>query len=102
RSTMINADQCLLLQPVSERATYLDIAGSDPGAALRLIVRRLEQLGIETFCLDLTRAHLSVAVARVITPGLQLEPSELVTARLADTIAQTGGGTTYTGGVALM
>jgi ribosomal protein S12 methylthiotransferase accessory factor len=102
RATMINADQCLLMQPVSERTTYLDIASGDPGAALRLIVRRLEQLGIETFCLDLTRAHLSVAVARVITPGLQLEPSELVTARLADAIAQTGGGTTYTGGVALM
>jgi len=102
RSATINADQCALMQPIPERTKYLDIATGDPGVALRLIVRRLEQLGIETFCLDLTRAHLSVPVARVIAPGLQLEPSELVTARLKDAIAQTGGGTTYTGGVALM
>jgi ribosomal protein S12 methylthiotransferase accessory factor len=102
RSTKINADRCALLQPISEPTTYLDIATPDPGATSGLIVRRLEQLGIETFCLDLTRPHLAVPVARLIAPGLQLEPSGIVTARLADVIAQTGGGTTYTGGVALM
>jgi ribosomal protein S12 methylthiotransferase accessory factor len=102
RAAMINADQCALLQPVSERATHLAIVTTDPSAALRLIVRRLEKLGIETFCLDLTRPRFAVPVARVIAPGLQLEPSEIVTARLADTIARTGGGTTYTGGVALI
>jgi ribosomal protein S12 methylthiotransferase accessory factor len=102
RSTTINADRCALLQPVSEPTTYLDIATDGSGATSGLIVRRLEQLGIETFCLDLTRPHLAVPVARLIAPGLQLEPSGIVTARLADAIAQTGGGTTYTGGVALM
>jgi ribosomal protein S12 methylthiotransferase accessory factor len=102
RSTIINADQCALLQPVSEPSTHLEIATADPGVTLGLIVRRLEQLGIETFCLDLTRPHLAVPAARVIAPGLQLEPSEIVTARLADAIAQTGGGASYTGGVALM
>jgi len=102
RSTMINADQCALLEPVSEATAYLDIATADPGVILRLIVLRLQQLGIETFCLDLTRPHLAVPVARVIAPGLQLEPSGIVTARLADAIVQTGGGATYTGGVALM
>jgi ribosomal protein S12 methylthiotransferase accessory factor len=69
---------------------------------LRVIVHRLGELGIETFGLDLTRPRFAVPVARVIAPGLQLEPSEIVTARLADTIARTGGGTTYTGGVALI
>jgi ribosomal protein S12 methylthiotransferase accessory factor len=38
----------------------------------------------------------------VIAPGLQLEPSEIVTARLQDAIARAGGGATYTGGIALI
>jgi ribosomal protein S12 methylthiotransferase accessory factor len=67
-----------------------------------LIVQRLEKLGIETFCIDLTRRGFSVPVVRVIAPGLQLEPSEIVTARLTDMIARTGGGASYTGGIALI
>ena len=68
---------------------------------LQLIVERLEQFGIESFGLDLTRPRFGVPAARVITPGLQLEPSEIVTPRLADMMARTGGGAIYTGGVAL-
>jgi ribosomal protein S12 methylthiotransferase accessory factor len=41
-------------------------------------------------------------VARVIAPSLQIEPSEIVTPRLAEMIARTGGGAVYTGGVALL
>jgi len=41
-------------------------------------------------------------VVRVIAPGLQLEPSEIVTPRLHDMIARTGGGATYTGGLSLI
>jgi ribosomal protein S12 methylthiotransferase accessory factor len=41
-------------------------------------------------------------VARVIAPGLQLEPSAIVTPRLEDMIARTGGGALYTGGVTLI
>jgi ribosomal protein S12 methylthiotransferase accessory factor len=41
-------------------------------------------------------------VARVIAPGLQPEPAEIVTPRLANVIARTGGGAAYTGSVALM
>ena len=63
---------------------------------------RLEQFGIETFALDLTRPRFAIPVARVIAPGLQPEPSEIITPRLADMIAQTGGGCKYTGGVALI
>jgi ribosomal protein S12 methylthiotransferase accessory factor YcaO len=63
---------------------------------------RLEQLGIETFSVDLTRPRSAVPVARIIAPGLQLEPSELVTPRLATMIAQTCGGERYTGGVLLI
>jgi ribosomal protein S12 methylthiotransferase accessory factor YcaO len=99
---LLPADRCPLLQPGPERAQHLLIDTTDPGAALRLIVARLEQFGIETFGLDLTRPRFEVAAARVIAPGLQLEPSEIVTPRLADMIARTGGGVSYTGGVALV
>ena len=56
----------------------------------------------EAYCLDLTRPHFAVPVMRVIAPGLQLEPFEIVTTRLRYTMARTGGGATYTGGVAMM
>ena len=102
RRAMINADQCILLQPVAERATHLSIHATEAGDIFGLIVQRLEKLGIETFCLDLTRRFFGVPVVRVIAPGLQLEPSEIVTARLRDAIARTGGGAIYTGGVALI
>jgi ribosomal protein S12 methylthiotransferase accessory factor len=102
RATMIDADRCPLLQPVPERKQHLAIEATEPGAVLRLIANRLGQFGIETFGLNLTRPQLAVPVARVIAPGLQPEPSEIITPRLADMITQTGGGMQYTGGVALI
>jgi ribosomal protein S12 methylthiotransferase accessory factor len=102
RATMIDADRCPLLQPVPERKQHLAIDATDPGAVLQLIGNRLGQFGIETFGLNLTRPQLAVPVARVIAPGLQPEPSEIITPRLADMITQTGGGMKYTDGVALI
>jgi ribosomal protein S12 methylthiotransferase accessory factor len=102
RATMIDADRCPLLQPVPERKQHLAIEATDPGTVLQLIGNRLGQFGIETFGLNLTRPQLAVPVARVIAPGLQPEPSEIITPRLADMITQTGGGMKYTGGVALI
>jgi ribosomal protein S12 methylthiotransferase accessory factor len=102
RATMIDADRCLLLQPAPEPKQQLAIEATDPAAVLQLIANRLGQFGIETFGLNLTRPQLAVPVARVIAPGLQPEPSEIITPRLADMIAQTGGGMKYTGGVALI
>jgi ribosomal protein S12 methylthiotransferase accessory factor len=102
RATMINADQCLLLQPVAEPAEHLALDATDADAMLHLIVKHLERFGIETFTVNLTRAHIAVPAVRVIAPGLQLEPSEIVMPRLADMMVRTGGGAMYTGGVALM
>jgi ribosomal protein S12 methylthiotransferase accessory factor len=102
RRAMINADQCVLLRPVAECATHLAINATEAGVIFDLIVQRLGGLGIDTFCIDLMRQRFAVPVVRVIAPGLQLEPSELVTARLQYTTARTGGGATYTGGVALI
>ena len=102
RATMLNADRCLLLQPGPERSQHMAIGTTDPGGTLRLIVDRLAQLGIEAFGLDLTRPHFAVPAARVMAPGFQLLPSEIITPRLADMIARTGGGAAYTGGIALI
>jgi ribosomal protein S12 methylthiotransferase accessory factor len=102
RATLIDADRCPLLQPVPERKQHLSIEATDPGTALQLIVDRLGQLGIETFGLNLTRTQFAVPVARIIAPGLQPEPSEIITPRLSDMITQTGGGMRYTDGVALI
>jgi ribosomal protein S12 methylthiotransferase accessory factor len=102
RATMIDADRCPLLQPVAEHKQHLAIEATDPGTVLQFIGSRLGQLGIETFGLNLTRTQFAVPVARVIAPGLQPEPSEIITPRLADMITQTGGGMKYTGGVALI
>ncbi|NOJ47076.1 YcaO-like family protein [Bradyrhizobium archetypum] len=98
----INADRCRLLHPLAEYAAHPPLRATEASVMFRLIVQRLENLGIETFCLDLTRQRFAVPVVRVIAPGLQLEPSEIVTARLQDTIMRTGGGATYTRGVPLI
>jgi ribosomal protein S12 methylthiotransferase accessory factor len=102
RATMISAENCSLLQPVDERPPHPGFGTTDPGTVLDRIIERLAEFGIETFGLDLTRPGLDIPVARVIAPGLQLEPSELITSRLAEMIARTGGGIKYTGGVALV
>jgi ribosomal protein S12 methylthiotransferase accessory factor len=102
RATLINANECALLQPGPARTGHLALHSSDAGAMLQLIAARLQQLQIDTFALDLTRAEFKVPVARVLAPGMQLEPSDIITPRLSDMIAQTGGGMNYTGGVALI
>jgi len=98
----IHVDRCKLLHPVDEQTDYLSIGATEESAVFRLIAERLEALGVETFCIDLTRQQFAVPVMRVIAPGLQHEPSEIVTARLQNAIERTGGGASYTGGVALI
>lgn len=102
RATAINAGDCMWLQPHSEPVEHLRIDATDPSAVLDVIARRLESSGIEILCLDLTRRRFGIPVARVMAPALQIEPSEIVTRRLADTIARTGGGSAYTGGISLL
>ena len=102
RSVAIDADVCALLHPVAGRPEHLCIDPSDKPLALQSMVRRLGEFGINAYGLDLTRPRFAVPVARIIAPALQPEPSRIVTGRLADTIARTGGGAAYTGGVALI
>ncbi len=98
----INSDECKLLHPISQYADHLRFHATEARIIFEVIVERLKQLGIDTFRIDLTRERFAVPVVRVIAPGLQIEPSEIVTPRLQDTIGRTGGGATYTGGISLL
>jgi len=102
RATAIDADRCALLQPASGRTQHIALDDPDPRVGLHLLVRRLGELGIEVYGLDLTRPHFGVPVARIIAPGLQAEPSGIMTSRLSAMIAETGGGETFTGGIPLI
>jgi ribosomal protein S12 methylthiotransferase accessory factor len=102
RATAINADSCALLHPASGELEHFPIDAPDPQDALPLVVRRLAERGIETYALDLTRPHFAIPVARIMAPGLQAEPSAIVTSRLSGMIAQTGGGAAHTGGIPLI
>jgi ribosomal protein S12 methylthiotransferase accessory factor len=72
------------------------------GNTVEAITQRLAERGIVAWSLDLTRAAFEVPVVRVIAPGLQSEPSEITSDRLARAIAETGGGAQYSGGVVLL
>lgn len=98
----IHVDHCKLLHPTEGQADHLTIHATEESDIFGLIVERLAAIGVETLCIDLTRQQFAVPVVRVIAPGLQLEPSEIVTARLRNTIARTGGGASYTGSIALI
>lgn len=102
RATAINADRCVLLQPLAAPVEHLRIDSPDPGAALEVIAKRLGGSGIEVFGIDLTRRRFGIPVARLMAPSLQIEPSEIVSPRLAGMVARTGGGAAYTGGVSLL
>ena len=58
-------------------------------------------MGLETFAVDLTRRTFALPVVRIVAPGLQLEPSDIVGERLAAARIETGGGEAHTGRVAL-
>jgi len=102
RASAIDANACPLLHPASGPEQYRLIDAADPRSALDTLVRRLSELGVETYSLDLTRPNLAIPVARIMAPALQLEPSTFATARLAHMIATTGGGATETGSIPLI
>jgi ribosomal protein S12 methylthiotransferase accessory factor len=102
RRTLINARTCELLQPLAEPNQAFESEDRGAGQSLGAIVDRLQRMGIESLAIDLTRPIFGIPVVRVVTPGLQLEPSEISTERLMQTIGETGGGQVHTRGVALL
>jgi ribosomal protein S12 methylthiotransferase accessory factor len=102
RATKIDTRSCALLHPLPPDAVSPDCATDEPDDLLRLLVARLADKGIDTFAVDLSRSSFGIPVAQVLCPALEKEPAEFGGARLRATVARTGGGHTYTGGIALM
>jgi ribosomal protein S12 methylthiotransferase accessory factor len=102
RKTELDTRTCALLHPLPARALAAEHDEQDPARALRSIVERLDAMGLEVFAVDLTRRGFAIPVARIIVPGLQLEPSEMIGTRLAQARHATGGGERHTGAVALL
>lgn len=106
RATAIDAADCPLLHPRGTPRPHAEPREAGPGAApesaLAETVRRLGAAGQEVYVVDLSRSAFTIPVARVVAPGLQLDPCAFVTPRLRATIADTGGGEISSRGLALL
>jgi len=91
--------QCALLQP--QKGDFAEPPNAQ-SSSLQHVLERLQACDIAVYTIDLTRPQFLVPVVRVLAPGLQLEPCEIVGARLARAIAETGGGATHHGGMPLL
>jgi ribosomal protein S12 methylthiotransferase accessory factor len=98
RESVLDRNGCLLLRADDGAAAPRVVSGETVDA----MVRRLAERGVVAWSVDLTRPAFGVPVVRVIAPGLQAEPSEIVGDRLGRAIGETGGGAQYSGGVALL
>jgi ribosomal protein S12 methylthiotransferase accessory factor len=100
RGTLFDTNNCKLLQPETEPGP---VSRESPDASsLQHVLERLEARGIAVYAIDLTRPQFGVPVVRVLAPGLQLEPCQIVGARLAGMIGETGGGAMHHGGMPLL
>jgi ribosomal protein S12 methylthiotransferase accessory factor len=104
RATAINVEECELLHPLPPRppSAREGVSEGVSSTPLQSIVSRLASLGIDVFAVDLHRPSVGVPAVRIIAPGLQLEPSQMTTARLRAAILETGGGANYTKGERLL
>ena len=98
RAASLHPHNCLLLQPDGAINSAAPLLG-DP---LTTITRLLAARGIVAYSLDLTRPQFGIPVTRVLAPGLQSYPCEIIGERLARAIKETGGGVQHHGGLALM
>jgi ribosomal protein S12 methylthiotransferase accessory factor len=99
QSRKIDANRCELLHPMGSPLSHQ----APPGAsALASVARALAQADIEASLVDLSRQGEATPVVRAIAPTLQPLSSGIVTPRLTETIAKTGGGSRFSGGVRLM
>lgn len=102
RGTLFDTRNCTLLRPFGEPSGHTPGIPTEAAAALEYIVGRLVGLKIATYLVDLTRSDFGIPVVRVLAPGLQLEPCQIASQRLAQVISETGGGAVHTGGITLL
>jgi ribosomal protein S12 methylthiotransferase accessory factor len=100
RRTLLDTRSCVLLHPEAPG----DSASTElsPASSLQDVIERLEARDISVHAIDLTRPQFGIPVVRALAPALQLEPCEIVGARLAHMIAATGGGAIHHGGMPLL
>jgi ribosomal protein S12 methylthiotransferase accessory factor len=101
RAERIDADSCALLHPLGAPRCDDDPPPQDAAMRLQRLLDRLGRSGISVALVDLTRPEIGITVSKAIAPRLQPLPSSMVTDRLRDTLASTGGGARWTGGIAL-
>ena len=99
RAATLDTSTCPLLWPGDEAAVPPAMLAGDK---LDAITQLLAERGIIAYSLDLTRPRFGVPVVRVLAPGLQSEPCEIIGERLARAITQTGGGSKHSHGIALL
>ena len=102
RATLFDTRDCVLLQPEGQSDIQETAVENDPARGLEHVLARLSALGIAAYRLDLTRSEFGVPVVRVLAPGLQLEPCQIVGERLVGVIHETGGGGAHHGGMLLL
>jgi ribosomal protein S12 methylthiotransferase accessory factor len=102
RGTLFDTRDCALLQPATEPDSISTERRDDSAPSLQHVLERLEARGIAVYAIDLTRPQFGVPVIRVLAPGLQLEPCQIVGTRLARMIGETGGGAMHHGGMPLL
>ena len=102
RGTLLDTRDCALLQPEAQSGSIITELPDDPAIGLQHVLARLEARGIAAYRLVLTRPQFNVPVVRMIAPGLQLEPCQIVGARLARIMHETGGGAMHHGGMPLL
>ena len=98
RGTQFDARNCRLLQGEGMSDGGRNISLS----SLEQALDRLKSRGIAAYAINLTRAEFEIPVVRVLAPGLQLEPCEVVGPRLSRMIGETGGGALHHGGMPLL
>jgi ribosomal protein S12 methylthiotransferase accessory factor len=101
RAARIDANAAPLLQPAGETAHLIPISPHTTGETIAELVRRLRARDICAYAIDLTRTAFAIPVARVVAPGLHIEPSRLSSPRLTRAIETTGGGESSTHGLPL-
>lgn len=102
RAQAIDTAACRLLHPGPPAGLAHDDDGADGDeAVLSRLVARLAAFGVETYVIDLTRPEFGVPVVRVIAPALQLDPCDIVSARLRDAMARCRNPGAEPAGVAL-
>lgn len=102
RFESIHAGQCALVHPGAPACGTPDLPASSTTEALRSVLDRLAERGLQVFAVDLTRSRYGIPVSRMFCPGLECEPSHFAGPRLNAMICHTGGGDCHTKGIGLM